>query len=223
MQNKITSKDHYLCSLLKDQIDKKIKKGNSVYNFEVFNSSQITECPRRILYRSYGFYTEKENNNDLINNHLKYVRNKWVDFLFKCSDIKIKKRNFIAADSHYNVFCEIDAIICIDDKNCVFMVEELDNISYESFNNNGLPRKLIVKMISAMWLSEVDNGIILCDNSKEYFLCHVSMHNSILNSIKSKCRQMFSDKVMQKIPDRPYKDKNNLECNNCEYCIECWK
>ena len=212
-----------VCDFLYKSINSKINKGKYDLNHESFNVKHITECPRRISYRLYGF--NPECNLVLQEKSLKYVKLKWVDLLSKCDGITIVKSNFIAADSNYNVHADIDAIIKIKGKVFVLLVDSMDEEKYKLYKKTGGSRSQISHIIASMWLTELSEGIILCENkiTNQYFLSYVKLHNSILNAVKHKSQSMLTDKILQKIPDRPYKDDTAKECQICEYKSECWK
>ena len=71
-QDEITNDIH---ALIKDEI----KRRNFVKNNEVYSPVQITECPRRIIYRARG--TKVDHNHSYRQEIIReYTKNKWIDF-----------------------------------------------------------------------------------------------------------------------------------------------
>jgi len=206
--------------LIKDEI----KRRNFVKNNEVYNPTQITECPRRIIYRARGTKVDQNYSyqQDVIR---EYTKNKWVDFLDSFSGIKVVARDVVTADCNYNLNGKIDAILKIKDCIFVLLVKVLSEDEYSKVNEEGSIKRHVIELMLLMWLSEVKNGLLLYENknTQDYNIFHILPYKSIITSAKNKCLQLFGNQIKGTIPLRPYKEKNNRECIVCEYQTICWE
>jgi len=218
MQNKYIRKYTDLIASIENPIKNEIKRRDSGFNHEVFNVMHLTECPRRIMYRA----NQKEKL--LVDLQSKYYKMKWLDIISNSKGIKVIDKNILAADSEYNLVGNVDAIIACGKYVSVIMFDAIDEKSDSAFEHGGL-RRQIVSLMASMWLTEVDNGVLICENknNNDYFLSHVTIHNSIINSVKTKCRKLMEDKILQQLPVRPYERNDSDECNGCEYKSKCWE
>lgn len=212
-----------LLSAVELSIKFEIKRGNSDFNHEVFNVMHLTECPRRMMYRANN--CEVENKNILVDFHSKHHKIKWLDIFSNSKGITVLDKNVLAADSEYNIVGKVDAIISCEGYVGALMIDSIDESSYEIAIKNGGLRQQIVALMTSMWLTEVKNGVLLCENknTNDYFLSHVIISNAIINGVKTKCRKLMENKILQQLPSRPYKTNDCEECKGCEYKDKCWE
>jgi len=226
MQNKYIKQSTKLLSALELPIKDEIKRGNSDFNHEVFNVMHLTECPRRMMYRVNNCKVESkfENKNILVDFHSKFCKIKWLGIFSNSKGIKVLDKNILAADSEYNIVGKVDAIISCKGYVSALMIESIDESSYNIAIKNGGLRQQIVALMTSMWLTEVKNGVLLCENknTNDYFLSHVIVSDAIINGVKSKCSKLMENKTLQQLPLRPYKTNDCEECKCCEYNDKCW-
>jgi hypothetical protein len=220
--NKYIKKSEQL-SFIKSSIDFEIKKRrNSQFNHETFNVDNLTECPRRMMYRANNVGTDNANYLSNLNNEC--IKEKWLGIFSKLKGIKILDTNIVAADADYNVTSKIDAVFSIDKVCFVLTIDSIESELYELSQKNGGLRKQIVQLMASMWLTNIDNGLLLCENknTNKYFISHITQSKAIINGIKDKCRKLLEGKILQQLPKRPYDDSCNTECKMCEYNNLCW-
>lgn len=222
MQNKFVKQDTVLIATIKKAIETEIKRRNSSFIHEVIYTKHLTECPRRLMYRMNA-YSAKEPD-FLIDNHNKYTKKKWVDFFNKCKKTIVIDENVLAADCNFNVVGTADAILKYGDVVSVLLVDSVKSSEYNKAKQAGGLRRQIVELMMIMWLTEVPNGILICENkdTNEYFLSHVVPHKGILDSARHKCSELMENQFLQKLPERAYKTDNSQECMACEYRETCW-
>ena len=233
MQNKFVKQDTKFLSKIKKSIKNEIKKRGFEFNNEVYNIKHLTECPRRIVYRvngskcSNGSLSSETNyeNKFWASQSLQYTKKKWLKILDNCFGVNVVEKFVVAADSNYNISGTVDAIIRCEDYVGALIIDELENDEYIKAENQGGLRRQIIEVMSAAWLTEVSHGILICENrnTNDYFMSHVIPHELVLNGIKNKFKELMKRKIFQtELPDRPYKNENNKECNICEYKDLCW-
>jgi CRISPR/Cas system-associated exonuclease Cas4 (RecB family) len=224
MPNKFIKKDTKLLEATQEAIKNEIKRRNYKLIHEVFNIKHLTECPRRIYYRAHGIKTETQQD-FLANIHLEYTKKKWIDLFNQSTKIKILDRDILAADTNYNIVANVDAVLKYGEFVSTLTVDVLNSNQYTIANQSGGLRRQIVEVMTATWLTEVPNGILLCENKEtnEYFLSHIIVHKPIIEGVKSKCKHLIEKKFLQQLPDRPYTNNSFQECIACEYRKTCWE
>lgn len=227
MQNKFVKQDTKFLSKIKKSIKNEIKKRDFRFDNEVYNIKHLTECPRRISYRVNGSLSSEPNyeNKFWASQSLQYTKKKWLKILENCLGVKVIDTFVVAADSNYNISGTVDAVIRCEDYVGALIIDELENDEYIKAENQGGLRRQIIEVMSAAWLTEVSHGILICENrnTHDYFMSHVIPHELVLNGIKNKFKDLMEKKILQtELPDRPYKNENNKECNVCEYKGLCW-
>ena len=222
MQNKFLKQNTRLISTIKSAIKSEIKRRNFQFDHEVFNIKHLTECPRRIMYRANAYPAAKPN--FLTNFNKKYTKRKWVDFFDYCKEINVTGRDISASDCNFNIVGYADAIIQYGDVTSVLFIDCLFPSEYKQAKKMGGMRRQIVELMMTMWLTEVPNGIMICENKEnnEYFISHVVPHQPIINGARNKCTELLEKQILQELPDRSYKDENGDECKICEYKTTCW-
>ena len=227
MPSKFIKQDTKFLAEVEKAIKSEIKRRNFCFGHEVFNIKHLTECPRRISYRAHGFDTKKtpETQIFLADRDLKYTKKKWVELFSQIPNIVVIDTNILAADANFNISGTVDAIIKCGSWVGALMVDVVDAENYAKAKETGGLRRQIVEVMTAAWLVEVPNGILLCENrvTNEYFFSHVIAHPPVIRGVKDKCRRLMQQQILQQLPDKPYKDDSSKECQVCEYRKTCWK
>lgn len=223
MSSSFVKRETKLTYFTEKAIKDEIKKRDLELNHEVFNVRDLTQCPRRLMYRINGEVTAQTK--CLKDLQLQFSKKKWVDFFEKAKDIKIIDRDVVLADANYNIATVADAIFKCHNYVSVLMVDALGSEDYIKAQRVGGLRLQVLALMTTIWLAELDNGVLLCENknTNEYFLSHVILNERIIESIKKKFQKLLEQKILQKLPSRPYDDSGSPECLGCEYRGNCWK
>ena len=223
MPNKFIKDDTKLLNMVQDAIKIEEKRRNFRLDHEVYHTKHLTECPRRLTYRVLAF-DGSENQDFRVENHNKYTANKWVDFFDECKKVSVLERDVLAADCNTNLVGKADAILRVGDFTSVLIVDSLQSTQYHTAHETGGLRNQIVNLMMVMWLVEVENGMLICENkdTNEYFMSHVIPYRPIIDSSIHKCKQLMDKAFLQQIPDRAYKNDDGHECKICEYRKTCW-
>ena len=209
-----------LHGVIKDEI----KRRNFAKNNEIYTPVQITECPRRIIYRARG--TKVDQNYSYVEETAReYIKNKWIAFFDSLNGIKIADRDIVAADCNYNLTGKIDAILKINDCLFVLLIKSLSEKDYSKVNEDGAIKRHVIEIMLLMWLSEVKHGILLYENknTQDYNIFHVLPYKAIITSAKNKCLKLLGNQMKGTIPPRFYDDDSARECTICEYKSVCWE
>jgi len=187
-----------------------------------FFPSQITECPRRIIYRVRGTtYISKESIFKCVKKES--FKNKWISLLEKSKSIKVLHKDVIASDCNYNLYSKADCVINL--KGDILAVKSIQ-VTKDEFNQvykKGAMKKHVIEMVVYIWLLEVDSGLIIYESEEEdFYIFHIKPYKSIINSVIDKCTKLCDFKLKGQIPNRPYKLESK-ECEVCEYKSLCWK
>jgi len=203
--------------IIEDCIRKDSKAGINDLNSEVFYSSDITKCDRRIIYKAIG---TPHINNVMKELHDEYIVKKWVQIFNDLKGIEVVDTGTLVADHNYNLTGKIHLVINVDGAVAVIMIQE---VSSELFKK-GTSRNHIINLMSQMWMAEVNDGFLVYENvdDKDFSIYHVTHNISVLNSVKSKCKDLQEKKMLGILPERKYEDISNDECSSCEFKAICW-
>lgn len=187
-----------------------------------FDPIHITECPRRILYRSTGTGH---------NLHLTYLqrlskeacKDKWISLFDKSLKVKLVDQDIVVADSKYNITGKVDAIISFGDDIFATKIKSVCEESFINIQETGALKKDVVELILDLWLLEIRDGLIIYDNNNGgYVTFHVEPYEPIIKTIKRKCGELMRQSISGDLPDRPYDDSSSGECHICEFNQKCW-
>ena len=142
----------------KDEISKLLETSiqemrvvSSIVPDSSFHPSQITECPRRIIYRSRG---DKSNTGETLFNTIRMdlFKNKWTHILEKIKPIKVLHKDVIASDCNYNLYSKVDSVINIDGD--IFAVKAFPVCmrEFDEILSKGAMKKHVVEMVVYTWL-----------------------------------------------------------------------
>lgn len=189
-----------------------------------FNPDEITECGRKIVFKTYQTHKTISNSENYAN---KYVKEKWADILNNTQGIRIIDKNVIVADCNYNIQSSVDFVASLTEHNgldIIIYIKSLPTINFET-KGNIYSRKDIVRVMIDLWLIEMNNGFIIYEN-RNTLDCHIYRiipSLAIINAVKSKCLSLFSNCSHGTVPNRPYKDSSTKECQMCEFLKKCWE
>jgi len=210
--------DNKISGVILSLVERLIINKNKSQVSSSFWTSKITKCPRRLI---------KDSNNTHVVNSVAYeypYSFKWEE-CFKLSDsnLELITVNKEVSDWNYSLKGIVDFIVKFDDQPYCVMIKQLKKESdvtdvrqKKGFRND------IVELVSNMWLSEIENGILIYDGFNQTYILHVLPNNEIINAIKSKCQFLSDHKLLGKIPEKPYA-KISKECEMCDYKKECWR
>jgi len=208
-----------------EDIVRKAKEGDLSTSIDSsFHPSHITECPRRLIYRSTG----KDVDNGRKESVFAFCRgesfkHKWVSLLKKSKLIRVLYEDIVAADCNYNLYSQVDAVINI--KGSIFAVKSylVNDEMFHRIQKEGAIKKHVIEVIIYIWLLEVDGGCLIYESeNQDVCTFRVEPYQPIINSVAKKCMELCDFKLKGKIPNRPYKSESK-ECNECEYCNFCWE
>jgi len=206
-------------------IDEESKRKRSFFS-NSFDSENITNCERRIVYRSNGYEIKDSTDDFLKRNSIEFTRKKWVYVFDKCPSIKVIDRHvYSLADCHYNISGYVDAIIGIEDKIVSVKVQPVNDDYFEKIKLKGASRKHAIDLMICIWLSESDDGFLIYDNTNnnKYMVYHVNVYAPVIRSVKNKCLSMMKHKFNGSLPEKPYKSNLSEECIVCEFSKKCWE
>jgi CRISPR/Cas system-associated exonuclease Cas4 (RecB family) len=187
----------------------------------VFSSSHITECPRRLIYRSQGANKDFELMPYMRAQAELSVKNRWYDYLEKSKGIRLIEKQYKAFDCTYNLRGDIDFVISAFDKNMIVQVHSVKN--YSQILKEGASKKHVIEAMINAWLMEVKEGMVIYENSDtlDTISFHVTLYKPIIESTKKICLNLFRAKMEGKTPNRPYADQSGKECLSCEFKTVC--
>jgi hypothetical protein len=189
-----------------------------------FPTNRMTECPRRLVYESLSYH--KEDKYVKFTDNIACIKAKWIERLNRIKNLELVDKNVLASDCNYGITDTIDCIIRYkDDELFVTNIQPVSNDEFSIIKKKGALRKHIVTITIQMWLAEVKNGLLICENkdNNDFVMFHVKEYKSIIQSVQKKCRLMMEYKVKGFLPDRPYQKNSGAECEECEFSKECWK
>lgn len=221
--HKFVKKDE-VCSLFTTLIQEESKKRSWEYPLSIFDPSHLTECPRRIIYRANGNPPEKPISYLVFHSEI-FTKKKWIEFLSKFQSVHISGKNIVAADCHYNISGNVDAVLNIRDVNYVTKIQPVCNSNFSQIKKEGASKRHVVELIVYIWLTELNDGLLLYENqdSNEYMIFHIKFYEPVIKSVTKKCLELIENKIQGVIPSRPYKTRDSVECSECEFTNRCWQ
>jgi len=189
-----------------------------------FDPSRITECGRRMIYRSIGTPHRKSHVSYIDDLTYKSTVNRWLDILIHCLNIRVLGKDIVTADSKYNITANVNALISFNNDVYVTQIKPVSNNDFNKILKTGALKKDVVEITIYLWLMELTDGLLLYSNneSNDFTVIHVEPYTPIITAIKSKCETMMRNKINGALPERPYKDESSPECKCCEFKNECW-
>ena len=211
------------CTELLKKIIDHTNARKSIYPINsTFDPVHLTECPRRIMYRSSG--VECCNPISYLNNLSPY-KTRWISFLRCCRGLRVLDENKIVADSEFNITGSADVVLSMDGEIYVAQIKPVSDEEFKKVETKGAFKKDVVETIVYIWLMEIQDGFIIYDNKNDggFLLFHITPYQPIIKSVMAKCEKLVQDKVYGKLPLRPYESCVSKECKICEFLSTCWK
>lgn len=197
--------------------NEKIKLNKEVLD-STLNSNEISNCLRSLAYKSIKL---NKNNLSIEKHHNKFVIEKWCNLL----KYYVKAKNIYLSDCNYNLVGNGDIMIEIDYHNILLKIQSVNNNDFKYVLTKGAFKKDVLELMINEWLVEVDEGLLIYENRDDlkFEVFQVYLFTQIIESVKSKCKDLMECKIRGELPPRPYKKNNGKECKNCDYSEECWK
>lgn len=210
-----------LASQFDELIEEGVRRRNVGVPDSLFSSSQITECPRRLIYRVRQSPKDFESMPYMKAQNLLCEIRKWGDFLGKCKGVKILERQYRAFDCVYNIRGDIDYVIQALGKNMVVQIHPVKD--YDRVVREGAAKKHVIEVMINAWLMEVEDGLLVYENvdTHDTISFHVTVYKPIIESTKKLCTNLFRAQMEGRLPRRPYADQSGKECASCEFGITC--
>jgi hypothetical protein len=204
-------------TFLKEGVDKVIQNSYNDIDSEVIDSSEVTQCDRRIYYKLINGSVTKTHS---VSMHKETLITKWISILAQIKGLKIMEYSTMVADHNYSLVSTVDMIGKMEDLPVVIKLIEVKN---ETFQNDKAVRKHVVDVMSQMWMAEVSDGFLIYENmlSKEFNIFHILQNVSVLNAVKSKMKSLQEKKMLGILPDRKY-ETLSTECSECCFKDKCW-
>jgi len=190
---------------------------------ESFETSHLTECPRRLNYASDG-EKGKHTQTQLEAKIHEFAKKKLIAMFAKNKQIKIVGEAVEVSDCNYNMVGVLDVAVKYKDNLYLVQFYSLKDEEFKHILEEGPPRKHVVEVVLNRWLTEKGELVIIYENrySGEHKVYHIQLYKPIVDAAKAKSLQLINDKLLGKTPDRPYKTSTAAECTVCEYCDLCW-
>jgi len=182
-----------------------------------FNPKNITECPRRIIYRSTAVKPNKPKTN---RDEIDLSR-----FMLVGTSMKILNSGLFVSDCNYNLVGKLDYVIQICEESVATKIYVVDDETFRSILKKGAIRKNVVEVMVYMWLVELNNGLMVYvnKNTNKITSFHIKPYKPIIKSVITKCKNLLEHEFKGTVPDKPYKTRMSNECRQCEFEIECWE
>ena len=205
--------------------------GNSIsklsdQKIEILNSSfdpfSITECPRRLIYKTGGRYEDNRSYLDICIQES--IQKKWVDFFNYTKNIGLEDFNVIVNDHNFNLLGKIDILVNINGASIPVKIKALSDTDFVKIQTGGGFKKDVTELIICTWMAEKKDGLLIYENinNQQYIIFHVETYKPIIDSIKTKCVGLLDHKINGTIPNQPYKKDDSEECKKCEFFKMCW-
>lgn len=217
----------------KDDLSKRVanfissenKRRNLPFNIEIFQPEYVTQCERRIVYRTLGCKTEAQISPPKSDG----IKGKWLSMLMKMNDVSVLGVDLLVSDINNNICGTIDLILSFDNTNTksICMIRGVNSETFDKIKSNGAIRRDVLADMVYMWLAEIPNAIMIYENmeNEEFEIFHAIPRNDYIASAKEKYRKLMMFKLQGNIPDRPKRcsDMDTQECKICEFKNTCWK
>jgi CRISPR/Cas system-associated exonuclease Cas4 (RecB family) len=204
-------------------IQKEIDLRSIRNSISVFNPSQITECDRRMVYRSARTPTTiPENYQQKLDKE--FDISKWKDLISKTKGMRLVKTDVIASDCNYNISGTIEAVINIKGDIFVVKIFPISNEDFIKVNKEGAIKKNVIETMIYIWMAETKDGIMVYENkdTNQWISFHVNIYASIIRAVQRKCLEMMRHTIQGTLPKKPYESKTSKECVKCEFLEKCW-
>jgi len=212
----IVSKSN-LSQELKEITDYEIGKLSKCESNSIFDSSEISNCPRKLLYKSV-LESKDDLTIDKFNN--KFAIKKWAELL----RYYVVGTNIPLSDCNYNIVGNADIVLKINYSKIILKIQSVNDEDFNHILIKGAFKRHVLELMVNEWLAEIKDGLIIYENRNDFRfeVFQVYMFAEALESIKNKCRGLVDCKIKGVFPSRPYKENNAKECDICNYKTDCW-
>jgi hypothetical protein len=221
MKSSFVKQDRISIALSGD-LAKDNEKRSSENKGTVLKPSQITQCPRRMFYRSQGI--EHECDNSFAEGcSLKALADKWIYMLGKCNSVNVVDEHIVVAHAKYNLSGSIDAYVEFD--GYMFMVK-VKPTDIDRVRLTGAKRKDVVEVVTYLWMTELKDALLIYEdiNGSGYKIFHIEPYAPIINTVKSKCSSLINSQLSGVEPPRlkgVTETDEVSECKRCEHSYKC--
>ena len=216
-----------LISKVQDLIHSSKKRRNSENFAEVFQIDQLTQCPRRILYRAYGTQSDNQSENkelcdSKLLNHDYYVRHKWADWFKQQKGyftVILTNPQTVVADGRFNMQGHVDFVARFNE---LVFATKIFCVDLPISENP--PRSHIVDMMVCCNILESSLGLLIYEtrHDQSYQLFEVYPDRAVINSVHKLCLDLMAHQLHRTLFHRPYTSSDSKECTSCEFKGECW-
>jgi len=204
---------------IEGMVNCEIKRLNTFETKSTLDTSEISKCTRRLLYKSM----KPSNDDDAIDLfHNKFVINKWAKLL----NYYVVGTNLVLSDCNYGIVGNGDIMLNIEGSSVLLKIQSVFSKDFERVLSKGAFKRHVLELMANEWLAEVDKGLLIYENRDdlrfEILQVHLFTHAThAIESIKRKCKDLMDCKMRGELIKRPYKEKGK-ECDICNYGTECW-
>jgi hypothetical protein len=186
-----------------------------------FDPKHLTECPRRIIYRTTLNNVGQTYGDNYIENEFKFR----VSRIIRQSGIKVLSDNLSLSDCNYNIVGNLDYVIQLECGSTATKFYSVDDETFQNVLKKGAIRKDVVEVMVYMWLVELNSGLMVYENKNNNQITsfHIKPYKPIIKSVINKCKILLEHEFKGTKPDRPYNKRTSNECKQCEFVTECWK
>jgi CRISPR/Cas system-associated exonuclease Cas4 (RecB family) len=211
-----------------DKLTKDLEKAfqdEATSNLPILNSSfdpsELTQCPRRLLYKVNGEYEGCLKGEDRKRN---FTVSKWLDAIKKCRKMRLMKERACVSDCNYNIVGYLDAVVEVSDRLAAVKVQGVSHSDFKDIQRKGAKRKQVVEVMAYIWMTEINDGLLIYEDetNDEFTVFHIVHYEPIVQSIQRKCLTMLKYQQEGRLPSRPYKTNDGGECKSCEFNRSCW-
>lgn len=225
MQDQNIILNDQLITDLNSKINSSIQKRREkrIYG-EGYYAQYLTQCDRRIVYRSLGKKSEVDNNNGEIEEISKiFIKKKWCAILNSIYEIEVNA-DVKVSDPVYNLIGTVDCSVKIDEVVYAVLIDGLQSADFKMLAEKGPTRKDVVTVMANMWMSDVKDGILIYENRDDlsYMLFRVKGSKTVGEGLMKKCQRLSRFTIAGEIPPKSYNEVSD-ECKICEYRNLCWE
>ena len=196
-----------------------IKMLNTFESKSTLDTSEISKCPRSLLYKSI----KASNDDEVIDRfHNRVIIDKWAKLLHHY----VIGTNLVLSDCNYGIIGNGDIMLNVEGTSILLKIQSVCSGDFEKILMEGAFKRHVLELMSNEWLAEVNKGLLIYENRDDFrfeiLQVHLSTHAiHAIESIKRKCKNLIDFKMRGELIKRAYKEEGR-ECGICNYNSECW-
>lgn len=209
--------------LFESRVKEHLRSSNLNSVVSTFDPSHLTECPRRIIYRTTSVVKTKT---DLTSNTLDELDSHYFfNSIIRSSGTKIISENISASDCNYNIVGKLDYVLNLNGETFATKFYVVGDDDFRNVLKKGAVRKDVIEIMVYMWMVELNNGLIFYWNRSDNQITsfHIKPFKPIIKSVVDKCKFLLEYELKGTMPDRTYKTRSSNECKQCEFESVCWE